>query len=508
MAPSRGFEMDDLYKELCEKATELMDIGSAAAVLGWDQQVNMPPGGAEARGRQIGTLAKIAHETLINPRIGVLLEKLAPFEAEKGYGSKEASIIRLARREYDKAVKVPPEFTGRMSVAQSECFDIWLKARPANDFAMVRPSLENVFGLCAEYSDFFPGYEHPMDPLIDNNDYGMKASDIRSIFGELRKQLVPMVDAIDSQEPADDTFLRKNFDADKQIVFGKSVVEKYGYDFNRGRQDIAPHPFTISFSVGDVRITTRVRPNFLGSALFGTLHEAGHAMYEQGSATELDGTPVRGGTSIGVHESQSRLWENIVGRSRPFWQHYYPGLQGDFPEQLGAVPLDKFYRGINKVQKSLIRVEADEVTYNLHVMLRFDFECDLLTGKLKTSELPDAWNDRMEADIGLRPSTDSDGVMQDIHWYNSIVGYFQGYTLGNIMSAQFYDAAVMTHPEIPEQIGQGEFATLHAWLKENIYRHGRKYTASELLERATGSSLEIGPYMKYLKTKYGELYVL
>lgn len=500
--------MDRIYKELCEKAAELSDIGAAASVLGWDQQTYMPQGGAEARGRQMATLAKLAHEKRIDPMNGELLEKLVSFEKSKGYDSIEAGLIRLARREYEKAVKVPPEFTARMSVQQAECFDIWLKARPADEFSMVRPSLEKVFGLCREYSDFFPGYEHPLDPLIDNNDYGMKASDIRKIFTSLRKELVPLVDSIASKKPADDSFLKNKFDAQAQLDFGKAVVTDFGYDFARGRQDMAAHPFTTSFSVGDVRITTRVHLEYMGAALFGTMHEAGHAMYEQGSDIAYDGTLLRGGTSIGVHESQSRLWENIVGRSKPFWQHYYPALKKKFPKELGKVPLDKFYRGINKVQRSLIRVEADEVMYSLHVMLRFDFECSVMEGSMAVKDLPGAWNDRMEADLGIRPTNDAMGVMQDIHWYNGIVGYFQGYALGNIMSAQFYDAAVKAHPEIPEETGQGKFGTLHAWLVENIYRHGRMYTANELLERVTGNGLDIGPYMKYLRTKYGELYDL
>lgn len=500
--------MQEAFDELKQRMDEIVDIGSAASVLGWDQQTYMPPGGAEARGRQLATLGKFAHELTIDPRNGELLNSLADFEKKSDYDSDEAALIRQARRLYDKSVKVPPEFTARFSMAESECLEAWLKARPANDFAMVRPSLENVFHLCREYSDFFPGYKHPLDPLIDNHDHGMIASNIRAVFDELRKEMVPIVEAITSQEPADDSVLKLGFDGKKQLEFGESIIRKFGYDFNRGRQDMAPHPFTTGFSVNDVRITTRVQENFLGSALFGTLHEAGHAMYEQGGAPSLDGTILRGGTTIGVHESQSRLWENIVGRSRAFWSHNYPALQKLFPEQLGQVRLDRFYRGINKVQKSLIRVEADEVTYNLHVMMRFDFECDVLEGKLSVAELPQAWNDRMESDIGIRPPTDSDGVLQDIHWYNGIIGYFQGYTLGNIMSAQFYDAAVKAHPEIPDDIANGRYDKLHGWLSENIYRHGSKFTASEILERATGNGLDIGPYMNYLKTKYGELYDL
>ena len=500
--------MQELYDELKQRMSEIVDIGSAGSVLGWDQQVNMPPGGAEARGRQLATMGKLAHDMQTDPRIGELLEALVPFEESAGYDSDEASLIRKVRRDYEKAVKVPSEFTARISKAQSECFDVWIKARPANDFAMVRPNLESMFALCLEYADFFPGYEHPLDPLIEIHDYGMKASNIRTVFAELRKATVPIVEAITSQVPADDSVLKQHFEPKKQLEFGESVVRKFGYDFLRGRQDMAPHPFTTSFALGDVRITTRVQENFLGSALFGTMHEAGHAMYEQGGDPSLDGTPLRGGTTIGVHESQSRLWENIVGRSRGFWSHNYPALQSLFPGQLGQVSLDKFYRGINKVQKSLIRVEADEVTYNLHVMMRFDFECQVMEGTLSVADLPAAWNDRMESDVGMRPPNDTNGVLQDIHWYNGIIGYFQGYTLGNIMSAQFYDAAVKAHPEIPEDIAHGKYDKLHGWMKENIYRHGSKFTASEILERATGNGLDIGPYMNYLKTKYGELYDL
>jgi carboxypeptidase Taq len=263
------------------------------------------------------------------------------------------------------------------------------------------------------------------------------------------------------------------------------------------------------FSLGDVRITTRTKDNFLGDALFSTLHETGHALYEQGIRMDLEGTPLAGGTSSGVHESQSRLWENIVGRSKGFWQHYYPQLQSTFPEQLGSVPLDAFYRAINKVERSLIRTNADEVTYNLHVMLRFDFELALLEGKLEIRDLPDAWRERFEADFGIVPPDDKDGVLQDVHWYYGLIGgSFQGYTLGNILGAQFFATALNAHPEIPSEIENGKFQTLHTWLKENLYQYGSKYTAPEIVERATGSPLTIEPYMAYLRTKYGELYNL
>jgi carboxypeptidase Taq len=325
----------------------------------------------------------------------------------------------------------------------------------------------------------------------------------------LRQQLVPLVQAIIAQPAVDDSCLHQTFPEAQQLAFGLEVVKRFGYDFERGREDKTPHPFTTKFSLGDVRITTRVKENDLGEALFGTLHEAGHAMYEQGIRKDFEGTPLAQGTSSGVHESQSRLWENLVGRSRGFWRFFYPQLQAIFPDQLGSVSLDTFYRAINKVELSLIRVEADEVTYNLHVMLRFDFELALLEGRLAVRDLPEAWRERYKADLGITPPDDRDGVLQDVHWYGFIIGgMFQGYTLGNILNAQFFETALSAHPEIPAEIEEGEFGTLHSWLKENIYQHGSKYTATELVERVTGGPMSIEPYIHYLRVKYGELYKL
>jgi carboxypeptidase Taq len=287
------------------------------------------------------------------------------------------------------------------------------------------------------------------------------------------------------------------------------VIERFGYDFERGRQDKTHHPFMTKFSLGDVRITTRVKEDDLSDALFSTLHEAGHAMYEQSIDPSFEGTPLAGGTSAGVHESQSRTWENIVGRSRGFWEFFFPRLKHAFPDQLAGVSFDTLYRAINRVERSLIRTDADEVTYNLHVMIRFDLELDLLEGKLEVKDLPDAWHARYEADLGLRAPDDRDGVLQDVHWYGGTVGgMFQGYTLGNVMSAQFYEAALRAHPEITNEIRQGRFATLRGWLTENIYRHGSKFTAAEIVERATGTPMSVEPYLRYLIRKYGELYRL
>ena len=501
--------MQSKFQQLKTRLLEANDISSAAGLLYWDQTTYMPPGGAAARARQSATLRRLVHEKFTDPEIGRLLDTLEPYGRSLAYDSDEASLLRVTRREYEWATKIPAEFMAEVTNHTSESYQVWTEARPANDFERVRPYLEKTLDYSRQAAEFFPGYEHIADPSIESSDYGMKATDVSRVFAELRQELVPIVSAITSQALADDSCLHQHFPEEQQFAFGLAVAQKFGYDLNRGRQDKTHHPFMTKFSLGDVRITTRAKENFLGDALFSTLHETGHALYEQGIRMDLEGTPLAGGTSSGVHESQSRLWENIVGRSREFWQHYYPQLQSVFPEQLGSVPLGTFHRAINKVERSLIRTNADEVTYNLHVMLRFDFELALLEGNLEIRELPEAWRERFEADFGIVPPDDKDGVLQDVHWYYGLIGgSFQGYTLGNILGAQFFSAACKAHAEIPSEIEKGEFTTLHNWLKENLYQHGSKYTAPEIIQRATGNPLSIEPYIDYLRTKYSGLYDL
>jgi carboxypeptidase Taq len=499
--------MQDKLAQLKTRLQEVDDLNMAASLLHWDQTTYMPPGGAEARGRQLATLAKLSHEKFTDAEIGRLLDELRPYEASLPYDSDEASLVRVTRREYERLIRVPAEFVARANAHIAATYQAWTEARPANDFAKVRPNLEKTLDLSREYAGYFPGHEHPADPWIDNSDYGMKAATVRALFTELREKLVPIVQAITAHPPADDGCLKQLFLEDRQLAFGAEVIRQYGYDFNRGRQDKTHHPFMTKFSLGDVRITTRVKENDLSEALFSTLHEAGHAMYEQGIDRSLEGTPLASGTSAGVHESQSRLWENIVGRSLGFWQHYYPKLQAVFPAQLGQVPLDTFYRAVNKVQRSLIRTDADEVTYNLHVMLRFDFELDMLDGRLAVRDLAEAWHQRFMDDFGISAPDDRDGVLQDVHWFSGpIGGQFQGYTLGNILSAQFYEAALRACPDIPTEIEHGQFGGLHGWMRENVYAPGSKFTAPELVERATGGPMRIEPYLNYLRTKYQALY--
>lgn len=501
--------MEEKLKELKQRLQEINDLDMIGAVLNWDQSTYMPPGGAPARGRQMALVSRLSQEKFIDPAVGKLLDDLEPYADRLPDDSDEARLIRVTRREYERATKVPPEFLAQFNAHGSESYQVWIKARPENNFAAVRPYLEKTLELSRQYANFFPGYEHIIDPMIDMGDYGMKAASVRAVFADLRAELVPLVQAITAQEPADDRCLKQHFPEADQLAFAVDVIKAFGYDFERGRQDKTHHPFMTKFAFDDVRITTRVKENDLGDGMFSTFHESGHALYELNINRAYEGTPLGGGTSSGVHESSSRMWENIVGRSKPFWSHYYPKLQAVFPEQLKDVPLDTFYRAINKVQPSLIRTDADEVTYNLHVMIRFDLEMDLLEGKLAIKDLPEAWHARYESDLGLRAPSDVNGVLQDVHWYFGLIGgMFQGYTLGNIINGTWYATALESHPEIPADFSAGKFDTLRNWLTENVYQYGSKYTTNELLERVTGRPLNIEPYIRYLKTKYGELYEL
>jgi carboxypeptidase Taq len=500
---------ETMLTELRRRLMEISDLNFAGAVLSWDQATYMPVAGAAARGRQTAMLSKLAHEKSVDPALGRLLDALEPYGEGLPYESDDASLIRVVRRDFEKAIRLPSDYVERASAHGSVSYVAWTKARPANDFAAMRPYLEKNVELSREYAGHFAPYQRVTDPMIDDYDAGMTTESVLALFATLRRELVPIVRAICDQPAADDSCLRGAFAETKQLDLSISVAKRLGYDFERGRIDKTHHPFCTKFSAGDVRITTRVDEGDIGQALFSTIHEAGHAMYEQGVGATLAGTPLGWGTSAGVHESQSRLWENVVARGRGFWEHFYPTLQAAFPDRLGNVTLETFYRAINKVQRSLIRTDADEVTYNLHIMMRFDLELDMLEGRLAVKDLPEAWRARIEADLGIVPGDDRDGCLQDVHWFSGgIGGSFQGYTIGNILSAQFYGAAVKVHPYIPSEIARGEFGMLHQWLVAHIHRHGRKFKPNKLVVRATGEPMTIAPYLAYLRRKYGEIYRL
>jgi len=497
----------EAYDELLTKLKEVADIEAAISVLHWDQSTYIPPKGNAARGRQMATLSKLAHEKFSDPSVGKLLDKLASFEEEKGPDQFEGALLRYTRRHYERAIKIPAEFMGRFSDHCSKIYDAWTRARQDNDFSSVQPLLEESLRLTREFSNYFPGYDHIADPLIEESDYGMKAASIQKLFSELKEELVPFFDKLLKRPEPTTDFLNTFLPADAQLAFGKKVIQSLGYDFSRGRQDLTHHPFMTKFALDDVRITTRVRENDFSEALFSSIHEAGHAMYEQGVKREFDGSFLCHGTSAGVHESQSRLWENIVGRSLSFWKYFFPKLQKHFPNPFENVSLNDFYKAINKVSQGLIRTDADEVSYSLHVMVRFSLEKDLLESKLSVAQLPKIWNERYEEYLGVRPNDDKDGVLQDVHWYSGpIGGQFQGYSIGNIFSAQSFAAATAALPSIPQEIEKGEFDGLRNWLTNNIYQYGSQYTAPEIIKKSTGGDLSIRPYIDYLKEKFGKLY--
>jgi carboxypeptidase Taq len=500
--------MEAKINKLKELSAEIADLGYATAVLGWDQQVHMPPMGAEGRGNQLATLQKLIHQKSTTPELGKLIAELTELTADLDPDSDEVCLVKVSKRGYDQAIKIPPDFTAEFAKVTAVGFGAWHEARQTDDFSKFQPHLEKIVEMNQQLAEYFAPYEHIYDPLLDRFEPGMSTADVKAIFEALRPKQVELIQAINEQPQVDDSFLHLKYDDDKQWEFGVDVITKYGYDWKRGRQDKAPHPFTTNFGVNDVRITTRIDPNYVGSALFGTLHEAGHALYELGVAPKYDRTALASGASLAVHESQSRMYENLVGRSLPFWEHFYGNLQDTFPAQLGNVDLNTFYKGINKVQPSLIRVEADEATYNLHIMLRMELEIALMEGEVAVKDLPAAWNARMEDYLGVTPPNDADGVLQDIHWAGGMIGYFSTYALGNLISCQLWEEINKALPNLDDQIRQGKFDNLLEWLIANVHTYGKKYEPQELVQRVTGSKIDAAPYMRYLKQKYSEIYGL
>ena len=499
--------MENKLQQLRASLAEIWDLKYADALLGWDQQTYMPSGGAEARGNQLALLRRLAHERGTSPELGKLLDELKPYAATLDPDSDDARLVKVAARTYDKTTRISPKYIVEFAQAITLGQQAWMEARQKSDFSIFQPLLERIVALRQEYASFFPNCEHPYDALLDDFEPGMKTSDVKTIFDGLRPKQVELIKAIAAKPKVDDSFLHQPFDEKKQWDFGVEIITKFGYDWMRGRQDKAAHPFTTSFSINDVRITTRVDPNFPNSMLFGTMHECGHALYGQGAAQELERTGLEDGASLAVHESQSRLWENLVGRSMPMWEHYYPRMQEVFP-QLASIPLDKFYKGINKVQPSFIRVEADEATYNMHIMLRLEIEIALLEGKVAVKDLPALWNAKMKEYLGVTPPNDAQGVLQDIHWSGGMIGYFSTYALGNLISAQLWEKINQDIPDLPDQIRLGKFDALLGWLRQNIHRHGAKFEPQELVQKVTGSRIDPAAYVRYLTKKYGEIYNL
>ena len=491
---------------LREHLAPIQDLRTAAQVLSWDQETYMPSGGAEARAHQLSTLQRLAHERFVADETGRLLSDAEAAADGLDPESDAASLVRVTRRDFDRERTVPSDLVARMSQAVSRAKEAWKSARADDDFDAFAPHLETIVELNVEKAEAIGYKEEAYDALLDEYEPGMTTAEVADTFDRLRKDLVPLVDAIADAPQIDDSVLQGSFPVEVQKAFGEDIIREIGYDFDRGRQDVSAHPFTTSFGVGDVRLTTRFDENHFGSSLYSTLHEAGHGMYEQGINPDLERTPLAEGASLGIHESQSRFVENQIGRSRAFWERYAPMAREAFPDALADAGADDLYRAVNRVEPSLIRVEADEVTYNLHVMLRFELERGLVRGDVDVRELPDLWRDKMDTYLGVVPDTDANGVLQDVHWSLGAIGYFPTYALGTLMSAQIAEAMEADLGDLDARVSRGEFQPILDWLRTHIHRHGRKYTAPELLKRATGEAFSADAWLQSIREKYGALY--
>jgi len=498
--------MEEKLKQLKELLGEVADLRAASSVLGWDQQVNMPEGGAEDRGEQIATLENILHQKATSDEIGKLLDDLERYQDQLDSDSDDARLIKVTRREYDKQTKVPPEYVSEFARVSTVAQSVWEKAKATADFEEFRPHLEKLVDLRRQYAEFFKPWDHVYDPLLDDFEPGMKTAEVQEIFNKLRPEQVELIRKISEKDQVEKSFLELNYPEKKQWDFGVEVISKFGYDWNHGRQDKSAHPFTTSFGLNDVRITTRFKEDYLPTAMFGTMHECGHALYEQGVDKKLNRTPLADGASMAVHESQSRMWENLIGRSRPFWKYFFPRLKETFPSQLENVDQDTFYKGINAVEPSLIRVEADEATYNLHIMLRLEIEIALMEGSLEAKDAPEVWNEKFKEYLGIIPPDDAQGVLQDIHWSFGGFGYFPTYALGNLVSVQIWEKMEQDLPDIDDQIEQAKFDEILGWLRDNVHAHGAKFEPQELVQKVTGSKITPEPYIRYLQSKFGEIY--
>lgn len=501
--------MQGKVEELKKHLYRVFDIRSAASLLEWDQQILMPAGGAAARGEQVATLSALAHEIATSEETGRLLEAAEAEVTEMAYDSDDASLVRVLRRDYDRNTKIPTELVAERAKVTAMAFEAWKQARAENNVALFEPHLERVMDVIRRVADALGYEEHPYDALLQNFEPGMRTSQVTRLFEELKAGLVPLLrDITEHGKPIDDSFLSRDYDVNRQWDFTLVVLRDIGYDFNRGRQDQALHPFTTTFATDDVRLTTRLLSNRPQSAVFSSIHEGGHALYEQGSPAHFDRTALAGGATMALHESQSRLWENMLGRSKAFWQYYFPILRAFFPEPLADVNLEQFYRAVNIVRPDFIRVEADEVTYNMHIFVRFELEQALLSGALAVKDVPEAWNAKYQDYLGITPRNDAEGCLQDVHWCSGLVGYFPTYALGNLIAAQLYHRMKADLPGVEEAFARGEFLQLLTWMRQHVHNHGAKFTAAELLTRELGEEISAQPLLEYMRNRYSEIYEL
>jgi len=494
------------YEKLHGTLREIGVLKSTRALLAWDQETYMPRGGAELRASQLALLSGMIHRRLADPAMGDLL---ADAQAAANGDPGVAAVVRETRRDHERATNVPAELMEERARVTTLARRHWAEARAEDDFSKFLPWLEQVVDLSRQIADARGWDEDRYDALLDDYEPGATARELNEMFPPLRDALADLLARIlDAGVEIDDRCLGRGYEPDAQAEFSRRIARRIGFDFERGRLDLTVHPFCSGTGPGDVRITTRYNENAFDDGLFSVLHEAGHGMYEQGLDPEHFGTPLGESCSLGIHESQSRLWENLVGRSRGFWRHFYPEAQKMFPHGLGNTPFEDFYRAINIVRPSFIRVDADEVTYNLHVFLRFELEQAMLSGELACRDLPDAWSEKFESFFRIRPPSDAQGCLQDIHWSAGLYGYFPTYTLGNVYAAQLFDRAEEEFGELEPRFEKGDFRPLLDWLRENIHRQGRRYRPRELVERVTGREPTQEPLIRRLTAKYGEVYGL
>ncbi|MCC6126216.1 MAG: carboxypeptidase M32 [Pirellulales bacterium] len=502
---SQNFER--LFDDVCHHARRAAMLTSISALLEWDERVYLPAAGSEYRAEECTYLAGMMHERWIDAKFGDSLAALAESPLAVDPASDAAVVVRRLKHQRDKKIKLPQSLVEELARTAVLGQHAWQEARKQNNFGMFRPLLEKTIDLKKQQAEALGYADCPYDALLDDFEPDERTANIRRALRDLREQLVPLVAAIGASAKRPKTeILKRPFPVAQQEAFGKLAAAAIGFDFEAGRVDVTAHPFCTTLGPRDCRITTRYHEDFFPAAFFGTLHEAGHGMYEQGLPAENYGLPTGEAISLGVHESQSRMWENLVGRSKSFWKFFYPEAKKQFPQALDGVSLDDFYFAVNDVRPSLVRIEADEATYNLHILIRFELEQDLLDGKLAAADAAEAWRDRYRQYLGVGSPTDADGVLQDVHWSAGLFGYFPTYSLGNLYAAQYFEQARKELGDLDAMFARGEFRPLLDWLRANIHRHGQCYTAAELVERVTGKPLSHEPLMRHLRGKFGELY--
>ena len=494
---------EELYDEYKTKMQKIADVKYASAVLQWDQETYLPPKGNEFRGRQIATLTEIAHQQFTDEKIGALLNELM---SKDDLSDKEKRNVQLSLEDFNKANKFTSHFVRQMSETVNKSFHAWIQARKDNSFSVFENPLDDLIQLKKQEADLLGYQNHPYNALMNDFDKGLTVAIVDKVFADLQPQLTVLLEEIKNKPQVDSSFLHLHFDKDSQWKFGMEILKRMQFDFEAGRQDISEHPFTINFNNADVRVTTRIDENDFGNMAWSCIHEGGHALYEQGLPGEQYGLPLGEYCSLSIHESQSRLWENNVGRALPFWQHNFSLIKTFFSKQLNNIPIDEFYKAINKVQPSLIRTEADELTYHFHVMIRYEIEKMLIEGSIKTKDIPAYWNEHYKKYLGIIVADDKSGCLQDVHWSHGSFGYFATYSLGSLYAAQLYAAIVKENASIEKEIAEGNNNSLLQWLNKNIYQHGKYYTSEELCFKATGETLNSTHFIRYATKKFAHIY--